>query len=89
MNTGTIIQDKVNALPSEMQKEVLQYVERLVSANRAIQTAEIEQEVAKRLLARGLISEIPEPMSDEEDAETELLTIKGEPLSETIIKERR
>ena len=89
MSLGTVIQDKINTLPSELQKEVLQYIERLTSANRAIQTAPLEQEVAKRLLARGLISEIPEPMSDEEDAETELITIKGAPLSETIIEERR
>lgn len=89
MNLGTVIQDKVNALPSDLQEEVLQYIERLVSANRKIQTAEIENEVSKRLLAKGIISEIPEKMSDEEDAEFELISIEGEPLSETIIKERR
>ncbi len=89
MNLGTVIQDKVNDLPSELQAEVLQYVERLASANRKIQAVELEIEVANRLLARGIISEIPEPMSDEEDAEVELMTIEGEPLSETIIRERR
>ena len=89
MSLGTVIQDKVNALPSELQEEVLQYVERLASANRPIQSAELEKELSNRLLAKGIISEIPEPMSDEEDAEIELITIDGEPLSETIIKERR
>ena len=89
MNLGTVIQDKVNALPSELQQEVLQYVERLASANRTIQSAELEKELSNRLLAKGIISEISEPMSDEEDAEIELITIEGEPLSETIIKERR
>lgn len=89
MNLGTVIQDKVNALPPDLQKEVLQYVERLASANRTIQSAELEKEVANRLLAKGIISEIPKPMSDEEDSQVELMTIKGEPLSKTIIEERR
>jgi hypothetical protein len=89
MNLGTVIQDKINALPSDLQEEVLRFVERLASANRTIQTAELETEVSERLLAKGIISEIPERMSDEEDAEFGLITIKGEPLSETIIRERR
>lgn len=89
MNLGTVIQDKVNALPSELQEEVLQYVERLASANRTIKAAELEKELSNSLLAKGVISEIPEPMSDEEDAEFSLMTIDGEPLSETIIRERR
>ncbi len=89
MNLGTVIQDKVNGLPCELQEEVLQYVERLASANRQIKAAELEKELSNRLLAKGIISEIPEPMTDEEDAEFSLMTIDGEPLSETIIKERR
>ena len=89
MNLGIVIQDKVNALPADLQNEVLQYVERLASANRTIRATELEKEVSNRLLAKGIISEIPELMSDEEDAEIELITIEGEPLSETIIKERR
>jgi TRAP-type C4-dicarboxylate transport system substrate-binding protein len=89
MNLGIVIQDKVNTLPPDLQEEVLRYIEKLASANRKIQTVELEQEVSKRLLAKGIISEIPEPMTDEEDAEIELITIEGEPLSKTIIKERR
>lgn len=89
MNLGTVIQDKVNALPSDLQEEVLRYVERLASANRKIRETALETEVASRLLAKGVISEISEKMSDEEDAEFELITIEGEPLSETIIRERR
>ena len=89
MNLGTVIQDKVNALPVNLQEEVLRYVERLASANRKIREATLEKEVASRLLAKGIISEISAPMSDAEDSEVELLTIEGEPLSETIIRERR
>ena len=66
MNLGTVIQDKVNALPVNLQEEVLRYVERLASANRKIRETALEKEVANRLLAKGSISEIAEPMSDEE-----------------------
>ena len=89
MNLGSVIQDKVNALPFELQEEVLRYVERLASVNRTIRETQLENEVSKRLLSKGIISEIPEPMSDEEDAEIELMNIEGGPLSETIIRERR
>jgi len=43
----------------------------------------------QRLLEKGLISEIAEPMSDAEDAEFEPIEVEGEPLSEMIIRERR
>ncbi|MGI8669585.1 MAG: hypothetical protein ACR2J3_06995 [Aridibacter sp.] len=89
MSIGTIIQEKVNALPMDLQEDVLEYIEKLSVDNRQIQNEEIEQKVAKRLLAKGLISEIPEPLSDEEDADFDLIEIEGEPVSEMIIKERR
>jgi hypothetical protein len=40
------------------------------------------------LLERGILKEIPVGASDEED-DFEPIEIKGEPLSETIIRERR
>ncbi len=43
----------------------------------------------KRLLDRGLISEITTPMTDEEDDEFEAIEIGGEPLSQMILRERR
>ncbi len=47
-----------------------------------------EREFAEYLLAKGVISEIPEGITDEED-DFEPIEIEGEPLSETIIRERR
>lgn len=43
----------------------------------------------KRLLDKGLISEISPPMTDEEDEEFVAIEIGGEPLSELILRERR
>ncbi len=48
-----------------------------------------EQEVLERLVAKGVISEIVAPMSDEEDGEYPPMEIAGEPLSEMIVRERR
>jgi hypothetical protein len=41
------------------------------------------------MLASGLISQLPDTDSDFDDPADEPITIKGEPLSETIIRERR
>ena len=47
-----------------------------------------EEEFLQKLLADGFISEIPEGMTDEED-DFEPVEFEGEPVSETIIRERR
>jgi hypothetical protein len=46
-----------------------------------------EDEFLQMLLAEGIISEIPEGITDEED-DFEPFEIEGEPISETIIKDR-
>jgi hypothetical protein len=49
------------------------------------------KELNQRLFAAGLISQLPDPSQDLDDDEPEdrPVTIKGEPLSETILRERR
>jgi len=48
-------------------------------------------ELNQRLVAAGLITSLPDPALDidDDDPEDQPVTIKGEPLSETIIRERR
>ena len=43
------------------------------------------------MMASGLITRLPDPALDidDDDPEDQPVTIKGEPLSETIIRERR
>jgi hypothetical protein len=43
------------------------------------------------MLASGLITSLPDPFQDldDDDPEDQPVSIKGEPLSETIIRERR
>jgi hypothetical protein len=48
-------------------------------------------ELNQRLMAAGLITSLPDPALDidDDDPDDAPVTIKGEPLSETIIRERR
>jgi hypothetical protein len=48
-------------------------------------------EFNQRLIAAGLITRLPDPSLDidDDDPDDQPVTIKGEPLSETIIRERR
>jgi Arc/MetJ-type ribon-helix-helix transcriptional regulator len=46
------------------------------------------EEINQQMLADGLISRLPDPAEDSDDDDVPI-TIKGEPLSETIIRERR
>jgi Arc/MetJ-type ribon-helix-helix transcriptional regulator len=47
-------------------------------------------ELNKRLLASGLVTRLPDPAQDiDDDDDDPPIVIRGEPLSETIIRERR
>lgn len=46
-------------------------------------------ELNKRLLASGLVTRLPDPAEDIDDDDDPPIVIQGEPLSETIIRERR
>jgi Arc/MetJ-type ribon-helix-helix transcriptional regulator len=48
-----------------------------------------EAEVLQRMLASGLITQLPNPALDIDDDADPPIVIQGEPLSETIIRERR
>ena len=52
-------------------------------------TARTEDEVLRQMLADGLITHIPDHDADVDDEDDEPVVIEGEPLSETIIRERR
>ena len=47
------------------------------------------EELHQKLLAEGRISRLPDTAADFDDPDDQPVTIKGEPLSETIIRERR
>ena len=47
-----------------------------------------EAELDQHLLAIGLVTSLPDPSLDTDDDDEPPIAIKGEPLSETIIRER-
>jgi putative addiction module CopG family antidote len=48
-----------------------------------------EAEALQHMLDIGLITQLPENAADFDDPDDQPITIKGEPLSETVIRERR
>lgn len=54
-------------------------------AKKPLSRAEFDQQ----LLAMGLMSQLPDTASDFDDPDDEPIDIEGEPLSETVIRERR
>jgi hypothetical protein len=48
-----------------------------------------EAEFDQHLLKIGLMSQLPDREADFDDPDDVLVDIKGEPLSETVIRERR
>lgn len=49
------------------------------------------EEIHRKMMARGLILRLPDPSLeiDDDDPDDQPVAIKGEPLSETILRERR
>ena len=88
MNTQQLI-SAIQKLPFTERQKVLASLNYRPQPEATVNADQLEQEVAALLLSRGVISEVPEPMSDREDAEYPLLDIPGRPLSEIILEERR
>ncbi|MDQ3652770.1 MAG: hypothetical protein M3458_21350 [Acidobacteriota bacterium] len=80
------IVNQVRKLSLSQQREVLQTLAH--DLNEMPQTAErVPVELLREMLADGFISNLPSAVDDEDDFEP--IEIEGEPLSETVIKERR
>ncbi len=47
------------------------------------------EELHQQMMASGLITQLPDTAADFDDPDDEPIAIKGEPLSETVIRERR
>jgi Arc/MetJ-type ribon-helix-helix transcriptional regulator len=54
-----------------------------------VKTPMTEQEFLRHLLDTGLMTQIPDKAADFDDPDDQPIDIRGEPLSETIIRERR
>lgn len=48
-----------------------------------------EEEFQMRLMSEGIITELPKPLQEREEEDFRPIRVQGQPLSETIIEERR
>ena len=54
-----------------------------------VKTPMTEEELQRHMLEIGLITQLPDTSADFDDPDDQLIDIEGEPLSETVIRERR
>ncbi len=97
--------DRIKALPPEQLRRLRRQIDRKLAepskppagkakppkATAARKKPLTRDEFNRRLMAAGLISRLPDPVLDidDDDPEDQPIAIEGEPLSETIIRERR
>jgi len=78
---------EVKALTPDEQRSLRDMVDELLAASAPQMT---EDEFEQHLLRKGIISRIPPPITDLTPyRDRKLIEVKGKPLSETIIEERR
>lgn len=78
---------KVQTLPISVQEQIVKTLQKNLG-HRAASSTPNEDEIEEILLAKGLISEIPERSEDPEEETYEPIYIEGESLSATILEER-
>jgi putative addiction module CopG family antidote len=78
------LQQTMPASPAEVEKRG-----KPKRSARSVERVRSEMDARQYMLDIGLMSELPNTAADFDDPKDQLTTIKGEPLSETIIRERR
>jgi Arc/MetJ-type ribon-helix-helix transcriptional regulator len=87
-----VIRDALTRLKQAMSEDVAKPPRKAKPAKSAKlkQKPLTPDELNQRLLASGLVTRLPNPADDvDDDADDFPIVIEGEPLSETIIRERR
>ncbi|MGI8494621.1 MAG: hypothetical protein ACR2L1_04815 [Pyrinomonadaceae bacterium] len=87
MMTTTEILNEIYRLPINQRKEIKEKLSKDLKDNVEPTPQISEKEFLQKLLEEGFISHIPEGITDEED-DFEPIEIEGEPISETIIRDR-
>jgi hypothetical protein len=88
MSTVEKVLEEVKTLTPGEQRQVHTLLNSLLENQARSQTT--EGEFHQMLLQRGIISNIPNPADDaDEDDQFEPVEVQGQPLSETVIEERR
>ena len=88
MMTPQEIINEIFKLPPSEQEKIAETVLQNRENREAEKSQMTEEEFIQHLFEKGLITHIPEGMTDEDD-DFKPIEFEGEPLSETIIRERR
>ncbi|MGI8638669.1 MAG: hypothetical protein ACR2MG_01770 [Pyrinomonadaceae bacterium] len=88
MMTTVEILNEIHRLPLNQQKELKERLLEKTEPNGQTKPKISEEEFLQQLFEEGFITHIPEKYTDEDD-DFEPVEIEGEPISETIIRERR
>jgi putative addiction module CopG family antidote len=83
-----VIRDALTRLRETMPENTAKPDQRVKRAKPKTKPLTME-ELHQKMLASGLISQLPDTDADFDDPDDQLIDVKGEPLSETIIRERR
>jgi hypothetical protein len=89
MTTSNLDQviEEVKALTPDEQRKLRELLDNLIGGATPAIT---EEELQQRLYEKGVIGEIPSPITDLTPYRNrKLMEVKGKPLSETVIEERR
>lgn len=87
MMTTTEILNEIYRLPINQRKEIKEKLSKDLKGNIEQTPQMSEKEFLQKLFEEGIITHIPEGITDEED-DFEPIEIEGEPISETIIRDR-
>ena len=88
-NQDDMIRDALTRLRQTMPQDGGKARRRAKSAEEPKRKVLTEAELQQHMLEIGLMSQLPDTDADFDDPDDQLISIKGEPLSETIIRERR
>jgi putative addiction module CopG family antidote len=85
-----VVNDALIRLKQEMPREI-EMADQKAKGARASREKLLIDALNQRLLAAGLVTQLPNPAEDidDDDPDDQPIEIAGEPLSETIIRERR
>lgn len=87
MSTHELLAE-IQKLPVDEQRRLLETLAQSVGGQSAPRPSMSEDEFAQHLLSQGIITHLPTGITDGDD-DFEPIEVEGEPLSETIIRERR
>jgi putative addiction module CopG family antidote len=88
-NQDDVIRDALTRLRQTMPAIGSKSRRRAKSAEQPKKNVLTEAELQQHMLEIGLMTQLPDTAADFDDPEDQPISIKGEPLSETIIRERR